>query len=84
MTTRTDGADLASLETALAGSGDDRLRRIALAALVARSIAKGWPEECRSRLKVYQRDASALVAAAAQFTFPAGGEEPGATLPAPG
>jgi hypothetical protein len=81
---RGDKADLGRLESALAGSGDDRLRRIALGALVARSLAEGWIEESRARLEAYRRDASAFVAAAAQFTFPAGEEESGATLPEPG
>ena len=73
---RTDGADLARLEAALASSGDERLRRLALAALVARaSLAEGWTEECWGRLEAYRRDESLLVAAAAQFTFPAGEEE---------
>ena len=67
----TDGAALAQLETALATQGDDRLRRLALAALVASaSLAEGWNEDRLRRLRDYRQDQSPLVAAAAQFTFP--------------
>lgn len=64
-------ADLLELETTLAQSDDERLRRLALAALVAQGQASGWSDERIARLHVYQQDTSALVAEAAQFTFPA-------------
>lgn len=63
-------AGLATLEEALAADADERLRRIALAALVAPgSGPDGWSPESRSRLDAFRRDGSVLVAAAAQFTL---------------
>lgn len=71
ITDRPDRADLGQLETALATSRDERLRYIALAALLGQAQqAQGWTEEWRARLHHYQADQSALVAAKAQFTFP--------------
>jgi hypothetical protein len=59
------------LEAVLADSPDERLRRLALAALVAQAGgSSGWTEELRARLDRYQQDPAPLVAAAAQFTFP--------------
>lgn len=59
------------LEAALNNHADERLRRIALAALVAASRDKrGWTNERRERLTNFQDDASFLVASAAQFIFP--------------
>jgi hypothetical protein len=76
--TRTDRADLAHLEAALAGDSDDRCRRLALAALVVQArLPGGWNEERLGRLETYRADRSPLVAAAAQFTFPAGNEVAG-------
>lgn len=62
--------DMATLEAALTAAPDPRLRRVALAALVTRARRAGWEEAQRARLATFQQDASALVAAAAQFSFP--------------
>jgi len=67
---RPDAEGLESLERVLAASEEDRLRRLALAALVARAQSGGWTPERRERLEVYRSDPSPLVAGAAQFTFP--------------
>ncbi|EFH82175.1 hypothetical protein [Ktedonobacter racemifer] len=67
--TRAD-ADLVRLESALAGSNDERLRRLALVALIAQTQqASGWSEEVIARLNGYRADPSPLVAEQAQFTF---------------
>jgi hypothetical protein len=65
-------ADFApALERLLADDADERLRRIALAALVADATGRtGWDDEHRRRLAAYRGDPSPLVAGAAQFTFP--------------
>ena len=61
----------ATVEAAFASRADDRLRRIALATLIAQSNqATGWTDDLRARLDHYRRDPSPLVAAAAAFTFP--------------
>jgi hypothetical protein len=74
---RTDNADLAHLEAELASKSDERLRRLALAALVVQaSLAGGWSESRLDRLRRYREDTSPLVAAAAQFTLPAEEEKP--------
>jgi len=66
-----DPAELLAFETSLAGDSDERLRRLALAALVAQGNGPlGWAPELIARLENYRRDESPLVAAAAQFTFP--------------
>lgn len=63
------------LETALAEKRDERLRRLALAALVAAARRPpGWSEERLARLRLYQADRSPLVAEPAQFVLPP--EEP--------
>jgi hypothetical protein len=63
--------ELEKLESQLAGSQNENLRRLALAVLVAQSQPpNGWDTLRRRRLTVYQSDTSALVASAAQFTFP--------------
>jgi hypothetical protein len=63
----TDG-HLGRLEAALAASPDARLRRLALAALVAQTrSAQGWGNARLRRLEDYGRDSSALVAGAAQL-----------------
>jgi hypothetical protein len=68
---RADAADLAAFERALAEESDPRLRRVALAALVARAQPpRGWDTERLVRLQHYRADSAPLVAAAAQFTFP--------------
>ena len=57
--------------TTLAASGDENLRRLALAALMAQTNSRlGWNQTRVNRLLKYRQDKSALVAAAAQFTFP--------------
>lgn len=68
---RADTDALAAFEQSLAGEADARLRRVALAALVALAYApRGWNAEHLARLEIYRADSAALVAAAAQFTFP--------------
>jgi hypothetical protein len=68
---RFEEVELAQLETMLAKSSDERLRRLALATLVAQTQPPaGWNNTKRNRLQVYQDDPIALVASAAQFTFP--------------
>lgn len=67
---RPDFGNLFQLEQRLTGSQDERLRRIGLGALVASAEYSGWTEAHRERLEVFGRDASPLVAGAAQFTFP--------------
>lgn len=67
---RRPDADLLSMETTLATSNDERLRRLALAALLAQSTqSNGWSDALVARLHTYRRDPSPLVAEAAQFTF---------------
>ncbi|MEO6889237.1 MAG: hypothetical protein ABI456_08240, partial [Ktedonobacteraceae bacterium] len=67
---RPDSKEMVHLEQELAASQDERLRRIALAALVAQVEGPtGWSEEQRARLQTYRADPSVLVAAAAQFTM---------------
>jgi hypothetical protein len=63
-------ADMESLELALRSSDDERLRRLALGALVTQSRqAQGWSEERIERLLAYREDPAPLVAESAQFTF---------------
>lgn len=60
-----------ALEAALAASPDPHLRRLALAALIGASrTAGGWSEARLARLAGHRVDPAALVAEAAQFTFP--------------
>lgn len=66
----TDATNLANLEAALANNSDERLRRLALAALVAQSQSRGWDSQRLERLHSYRTDSSPMVAAAAQFTLP--------------
>jgi hypothetical protein len=67
---RRPDANLFSLEMTLSSSNDERLRRLALAALIAQSKqVNGWSDERISRLQAYREDTSPLVAEAAQFTF---------------
>jgi hypothetical protein len=66
---------------ALAGQSDDRVRRIGLAALVAAAgSGRGWDDGRLARLEALRADPSALVAGAAQFTFPDGGAGGGAGI----
>jgi len=68
---RRDDERAAGLETSLAASGDDRLRRLGLALVVAQAAtARGWDDDLLGRLHAYRADPSPLVAAAAHFTFP--------------
>ncbi len=62
--------EIERLETALAASARPSLRRLGLAALVRSVEHQGWTETYRELLKHYQQDSAALVAEAAQFTFP--------------
>jgi hypothetical protein len=66
---RTELADFIHLEKAFRSSSDEKLRRLAFAALVriARS-ARGWTEECLILQRQYRSDPSLLVADAALFT----------------
>jgi hypothetical protein len=67
---RRPDADLDSFEEVLAASNDERLRRLALSALVAGAHRPtGWSEERIARLQTYQQDPSPLIAETAQFTF---------------
>jgi hypothetical protein len=64
-------AQLEALETTLAASQDERLRRLALALLRAQSKKRRtWDRQRLARLRSYRADPSVLVAAAAQFTLP--------------
>ena len=68
---RPDIDRLHNLETNLAASEDEKLRRLALSALTAQTRSRlGWNRERVARLLAYRRDSSILVAAAAQFIFP--------------
>lgn len=49
---------------------DERLGRLALAALVTQSQSRGWNDERLVRLRSYRADPAPLVVAAAQFTLP--------------
>jgi hypothetical protein len=67
---RRPDANLVSLEMTLASSSDERLLRLALAALVAQTKqVNGWSDERISRLQAYRDYTSPLIAEAAQFTF---------------
>jgi hypothetical protein len=67
---RPDSKEMVILEKKLATSQDERLRRIALAALITHAEeSKGWNSELRARLESYRADPSILVATAAQFTL---------------
>jgi hypothetical protein len=75
-TRRSDVKNMLYLEKRLSASHDERLRRIALAALITQSnLPEGWNEEQRARLQIYRADPSVLVRATAQFTFPPVKEE---------
>ena len=64
-------ADWEAFEAALAASPDERLRRLAFAALEAQSTKQGsWDKARLARLQTYRADPSPLVAAAAAFIFP--------------
>ncbi len=66
---RTDLADFIHLEKTFRSSSDERLRRLAFAALVGlASTAQGWTEECLTLQRQYRSDLSLFVADAALFT----------------
>ena len=68
---RSDIDRLHHLETTLAASEDEKLRRLALSALIAQTNSRlGWNQDRVNRLLAYRQDSSILVAAAAQFIFP--------------
>ncbi|VEP18984.1 conserved hypothetical protein [Hyella patelloides LEGE 07179] len=68
---RGDLVNIDELETILNNSEDEKLRRIALSALIAQAnTILGWNQARIDRLLSYRQDNSILVAAAAQFTFP--------------
>ena len=68
---RNDIANIMVLESTLARSKDEKLRRLAVAALIAQTNSRlGWDREKVDRLLAYRQDTSPLVAAAAQFIFP--------------
>lgn len=66
---RNDAHELVQLEEILAPSEDDKLRYIALTALITQSQVLGWNSERISRLYAFRNDASIMVAEKAQFTF---------------
>jgi hypothetical protein len=69
---RPDRGDLEKLEASLAAERDERLRRLALAALLAQArLPGGWNGERLQRLRAFRQDPAPLVAAAAAFTLPA-------------
>jgi hypothetical protein len=68
---RLEPESLDALEAALGASPDERLRRLALAALTAGARAHGWTDDRLRRLRGYRGDPAPLVAEAAQFTLPA-------------
>jgi hypothetical protein len=66
---RTNSADLARLEGALRASSDERLRRLAFAALLSLArTAQGWTQEYLNLQQQYRNDPSPLVAEIALFT----------------
>ncbi len=66
-TGRNDANELVHLEELLVASNDDRLRRIALAALITQSQTYGWNDKRKQRLYAFRNDPSPLVASSAQF-----------------
>jgi len=69
---RSDAELLETLEKRFSADADETLRRVALASLVALSGSnRGWDQGRLERLREFRRDASPLVAEAAQFTLPA-------------
>ncbi|GHO84719.1 hypothetical protein [Dictyobacter formicarum] len=66
--------DLQAVQDALAEHPDERLRRVALAALIAQAretrYSSNWTPELIARLHTYQSDPSLLVAEAALNVFP--------------
>jgi hypothetical protein len=66
---RTDLADFIYLEKTFRNSSDEKLRRLAFAALVGLArTAQGWTEECQTLQRQYRIDPALLVADAALFT----------------
>ncbi|BAZ10854.1 hypothetical protein NIES4071_26780 [Calothrix sp. NIES-4071] len=67
ITTRNDIYELIRLEEILASSDDEKLRRIALAALITQSQVRGWSYGLKQRLYAFRNDPSPMVAEKAQF-----------------
>lgn len=68
-TRRNDRKELVHLEEILAPSDDEKLRLIALAALITQSKVQGWNDEMRQRLYAFRNDPSLMVAEKAQFAL---------------
>jgi len=63
--------DWEAFEATFAANADERLRRLAFAALEAQRSKQGtWDEALKKRLATYRADSSRLVASAAAFTLP--------------
>ncbi|HET9933390.1 MAG TPA: hypothetical protein VFQ35_21950, partial [Polyangiaceae bacterium] len=58
------------VEELLRSERPEKLRRLALHALVARAHARGWSREQRALLASYRADPSMLVSSAASWVFP--------------
>lgn len=69
ITIRKDINELIHLEQLLAPSDDEKLRRIALAALITQSNVQGWNNELKQRLYAFRNDPSLMIAEKAQFTI---------------
>jgi hypothetical protein len=69
ITIRKDINELIHLEQLLAQSDDEKLRRIALAALITQSKVRGWNNLLKQRLYAFRNDSSPMVAEKAQFTI---------------
>lgn len=67
--TRNDINEIIHLEELLAPSDDEKLRRIALAALITQSNVQGWNDELKLLLYAFRNDPSPMVAEKAQFTI---------------
>ena len=62
---------MAVLETAAAGSADERLRRLTLALLRKQAeVAQGWTDARLMRLRAFRANPAPLMAGASQFIFP--------------
>ncbi|BDA70639.1 hypothetical protein CAL7716_048050 [Calothrix sp. PCC 7716] len=69
ISSRNDINELIHLEEILAPSDDEKLRCIALAALITQSKVQGWNDELKQRLYAFRNDPSPMVAEKAQFTL---------------
>lgn len=68
---RTDVEQMLEVHELLRSSDSERLRRIALAALIARSSIVGWTADALDLLETFRNDRSPFIAEVAQFTLPA-------------